>query len=493
MSPSQPIPSAPRRARRPVPWGLVALVTVLVVFAAGIVHLFELRFDVGDVYPPYSTLRTDPLGAKAFFESLAALPGLRVERSLRPLSALGTEPLRPADYDNGEKTFTCFVLGEDALEWPFLLEPVEVERLEDIMRRGGRVVITFQPTSVEPSLERLSGARSSRLEHRPGSGRAGPTAERLAAKKLPPDLIERWGIDLVRLAGKAASGRSDAPLDITPPAPSAGKLAYATPDPALAMRGGPDAAFALDREAVPWHSVVDFRTGTVMSVASRWHSLYKRRGRPVIVARPFGTAGGELVLVGDSYFLSNEGLRNDPSPAVLAALVGDGRRVIFDESHLDIREQPGLMTLARRYRLQGALASVTLLVALFVWRNLVSLVPLGRGSEAGSRADEDTVRGHSADSGYLNLLRRSVRPRDLAAVCLAQWETGAANARKLGSAGGSSSMESAERVRAVVEHETARPARKRSPVAVIYRAMCATARQKDSRSTVQGPKTEAAG
>ncbi|MBE7219070.1 MAG: hypothetical protein INR64_11415, partial [Caulobacteraceae bacterium] len=416
---------------------------MLIVFAAGVVRLFELRFDVGDVYPPYSTLRSDPLGAKAFFESLSALPGLRVERSLRPLSALGTEPLRPADYDNGERTFTCFDLGEDALEWPFLLEPAAVERLEAIMARGGRVVLSFQPTTVPPSLERLSSLRVSRLERRDAPDHRGPTAERLAEKQRPPDLIARWGIDFVRATGRASAGRAAEPTGV------------ATPAAGLAARRGPDAAFALGQEAVPWRSVVDFRTGTVRAVASRWRALYQRRGRPVIVARPFGTAGGELVLVGDSYFLSNEGLRDAASPAVLAALVGDGRRVIFDESHLDIREQPGLMTLARRYRLQGALASLALLVALFVWRNVVSLVPLRREQDGSTSAEADTVAGHSVEAGYLNLLRRSVRPRELPAVCLAQWEMG----------GGAA----AERVRAVVAHEAAQPARRRSPVALVYR------------------------
>ena len=107
------------------------------------------------------------------------------------------------------------------------------------------------------------------------------------------------------------------------------------------MRGGPDAAFAVGKEAVRWHSVVDFQRDTVTALVNRWHALYDRRGQPVIVARPFGTAGGELILVGDSYFLSNEGLRNEPSPALLAALGGGGRRVIFDESHLNItRSEP---------------------------------------------------------------------------------------------------------------------------------------------------------
>ncbi len=480
--PPAPPTAEPRRARWRVPWGAVALVGVLVVFAAGVVHLFELRFDVGDVYPPYSTLRSDPLGAKVFFASLEALPGLRTERSLRPWSALGTEPLRPADYDNGEKTFTCFDLGVDADEWPFLLEPAAVERLEAIMHRGGRVVITFQPTTSLPTLERLSAARSSGGEpRRTGRGREGPTARRLAEQKLPPDLIVRWGIDFRRREPKAAAGPHGTPAPA--PTPAADTAEFATPDPALAVRGGPDAAFATDKEAVSWHSALDFRTDTVIARAARWHALYDRRGRPVIVARPFGYAGGELILVGDSYFLSNEGLRDDPSPAVLAALVGDGRRVIFDESHLNIREEPGLMTLARRYRLQGALAAVALLVALFVWRNLVSLVPVRRSSGAYGPASVDAVLGQSAGSGYLNLLRRSVRPRDLPAVCLAQWETGAAGARRTGEGGASAGVpltaQSIERLRAVLVQESAQPARKRSPIAAIYQAMCAAARQKE--------------
>ncbi len=476
--------TAPRPPRRRVPWGIVALAALLVVFAAGVVHLFELRFDVGDVYPPYSTLRSDPLGAKAFFASLEALPGLRTERSLRPLSALGTEPLRPADYDNGEKMFTCFDLGTDAHGWPFLFPPESVERLEAIMRRGGRVVITFQPTTTTPTLEALSGARDDHAEPRKSAGGDGPTARMLAEKSRSPDLILRWGIDFYRQQGKSRSGHTDdthnIPVPAGSPTPPADAVEYATPDPALTLRGGPDAAFAVDGEAVPWHSALDFRTDNIIARASRWHPLYNRRGRPVMVARPFGTAGGELILAGDSYFLSNEGLRNDPSPAVLAALVGNGQRVIFDESHLDIREEPGLMTLARRYRLQGALAAIVLLVALFVWRNLVSLVPVRAGS--GSTVGENTVLGQSAGSGYLNLLRRSVRPRDLPAVCLAQWETGAAGGRGAGDTGKNAGVPltagSLERVRAVLAKETSRGARKRSPVAAVYRAMCAAARQK---------------
>ena len=79
----------PRARRRRLPLSALALAAALVVFGWGIVHLFELRFAGGDVYPAYSTLRRDPLGAAIYHDALAALPGLSVERNLRPLASLG--------------------------------------------------------------------------------------------------------------------------------------------------------------------------------------------------------------------------------------------------------------------------------------------------------------------------------------------------------------------------------------------------------------------
>ena len=463
--PAVPDPAVPAaRARRAVPWGAVGLVVALLVFAAGVLRLFELRFDVGDVYPLYSTLRSDPLGAKAFFASLDALPGRRAERSLQPLASLGTEPLCPADRDNGERGFTCFYLGADANDWPYLFDPEAAARLETIMNRGGRVVVTFQPTRTVPSVESLSAARSA---HSPGgnsSPRQGPAARRVAKRAAMPDLIARWGIDFRRRSARSDTRGTDATHTLPGATPAPEPTEYASPDPALAGDPGPDGAFAAGQEAVAWHSALDFRTDTVPGALLRWSRLYARLGRPVVVSRPFGLAGGRLVLVGDSYFLSNEGLRDDPAPALLAALVGRGQRAIFDESHLGLNEEPGLATLARRYRLQGAIAALGLLVALFVWRNVVSLVPV-RPAAGGEGEGAEVITGHSAGTGYLNLLRRSVRPRDLPATCLAQWESGAAP-RPPGAP---------ERLRAMLAEQAALPARRRSSAATLYRAMCAAA------------------
>jgi len=66
---------------------LILLGLALAGFIYGLVHLFSLRFEAGDNYPPYSSLRADPLGTKALFDSLDPLVPAR--RNLLPLSKLG--------------------------------------------------------------------------------------------------------------------------------------------------------------------------------------------------------------------------------------------------------------------------------------------------------------------------------------------------------------------------------------------------------------------
>ena len=57
-------------------------------FALGVVYLLILRFGQGDVYPAYSSLRSDPLGARALFDSLEELGGRDVQRNYEPLERM---------------------------------------------------------------------------------------------------------------------------------------------------------------------------------------------------------------------------------------------------------------------------------------------------------------------------------------------------------------------------------------------------------------------
>src|SRR4026208_2031309 len=64
------------------------LAVIAAVFIFGLAYLFQLRYEAGDVYPAYSSLRTDPLGTKAFFESLERIGDLTVQRNLFDLDRL---------------------------------------------------------------------------------------------------------------------------------------------------------------------------------------------------------------------------------------------------------------------------------------------------------------------------------------------------------------------------------------------------------------------
>lgn len=475
---------------------LLGLAAAFALFGVATVELFQLRFETGDVYPPYSTLRSDPLGAAAFYEALEGQRGLRVERNLRGLERLGQGPVgilgrRTAGTNGSRAALVCFFLGEDPYSgWPVAMDKPDLERLEEIMRTGGRVVMTFLPGKVPLTVEGLEHGRDLGLDATPSpfpspssSPKHDPEQEKKEAERRARDeqaraeyerrdLIKRWGLDFSRLDRKKDRRANSSSTPTPPPARfTLPRLPGESPAPTVAIAAAkaalpvPGGALAEAGEA-PWHTALDFDVETPAARAAGWHALYTREGKPVIVARPYGLRGGELMLASDSYFLSNEALEQEPNPALLAGLVGDRRWIIFDESRHGLEENPGLMTLARRYGLQGALAAVGLLVGLFIWRSVVSLVPPSPAAED-AWAGSGSVAGRDAAAGFLNLLKRGVPPRELLGACLAQWQGGVG--------GRVPEAAAVARVRAAAETEAARPAGQRSPAAA-YRAMCAAVR-----------------
>ena len=70
---------------------LLSLILALLLvggFVYGVTRLFLLRYEVGDVYPEYSSLRSDPLGTKAIADALDALPNVDIQRNFKPLPKL---------------------------------------------------------------------------------------------------------------------------------------------------------------------------------------------------------------------------------------------------------------------------------------------------------------------------------------------------------------------------------------------------------------------
>ena len=120
--------------------GAVSVIAALLIAAAGlaaIALLFELRFAAGDVYARYSSLRSDPVGVRALYESLARLPELSVERSFVPM-----ERRRDAHA-------TVFYLGAGLGE--LTAEKSELRlQLQKTAARDNYVVVSLAPFSRKP-------------------------------------------------------------------------------------------------------------------------------------------------------------------------------------------------------------------------------------------------------------------------------------------------------------------------------------------------------
>ena len=124
-----PTNAALQAARRAGPNRAGYFVIALALAAAFVwtaLRLLGVQFATGDVYPEYSSLRTDPLGTKLLYDSLAALPGIAVNRGYLPLA-----------FYKGNAS-TVLLLG---VRPPALDDAEFLTTLERIARRGNRVVV----------------------------------------------------------------------------------------------------------------------------------------------------------------------------------------------------------------------------------------------------------------------------------------------------------------------------------------------------------------
>ena len=379
---------------------LLALAALLALFAWGLFHLFQLRFETGDVYPPYSSLRSDPLGTKALYEGLDNLHGLEVQRFIQRLDKL----------PGGRKT-ALLVLGADASDMERSTLD-EYRKLEQFMFDGGRIVISFAPLNTRPwTARRPQGTKptgdDSSSDNDPKKNRdpqkGDPQGRRRPDREREDDpnagliaLRDRWNVDF---------GYENLPKDAAGDYESvrARKMVFGNlPD------------------SIIWHTALYFdKAGT------NWNVVFARDRRPVLIERRFGR--GALVLSADSYFLSNEAMRGERHPELLSWLIGPNAIVLFDETHLGVIEAPGVAALVRKYHLAGLVLGLLLLAGLFVWKNAVRFVP--GGVERAADAPVDAVAGKESAAGFLNLLRRSVPPSELLAVCLKEWKRARAHGR----------------------------------------------------------------
>jgi hypothetical protein len=400
---------------------LILLLGCVAALTFGLVRLFQLRFEVGDVYPAYSTLRSDPLGTMAFYESLGQVPGISTRRDF------STENLLP------EEPRTVYLqLAGSAYDWDWV--PADLSRELDVfLARGNRLVITFFPQTVafsDPEEEDETNSVDSAQSRAKGEKM---TPDKPKKKKKTDDedqgveLTERWGFgtDFIKL-----TQFNDAfePVRVE------------------------------NKTDLPLPRVLDWYSGAVFTnLDSAWRVIYARGTRAVLIERQFGK--GSVVMATDSYFVSNEAMEKDRHAALLAWLVGANQNAVFDEAHFGVVETSGVAMLMRKYRLHGLAAGLLLLAGLFIWKNAGSLVPPHAEEER-----QGFIAGKDSAAGFVNLLRRSIAPRDLLPVCFAEWKKSAGPA-------GQHSVPRRQQAEAVFQAEISLPPKARNPVAT-YKTIC---------------------
>jgi len=341
-------------------------------------HLVLLRFSTGQDFAPYSTLRADPLGAKALYEALGQLPGASTARLFDNIPDLGAGAGK-----------TLFLLGMQSS----IGAKKDFEVLQDFAATGGRIVITYSADKYVAQ----TGTKDSEKEESPKPPTAPakkefPERERIEHSIDSRTFEEVWNFKTRKLP-RPESAKDE-------PAKSVEVVNERTP---------------ATPQSLPWHSRLYFE-----DLDPAWRLVYLWRETPlsaprtVVMERPWHA--GTIVLCSDSYLLSNEAMRLDRKPEFIAWLAGASHELLFDETHLGTSYEPGLMVLIRRYRLHGALLLMLALALLFCWKNMTSLLPKRPVLPAANG-----LAGPAASSAIENLLRRTIPARRILAVCVEEW------------------------------------------------------------------------
>ncbi len=444
--------ASPNMRRNPA-IALIFLVGVLAASAWCLSAVIGMRFATGEVYPPGSTQRTDPMGVKALFEAVDRLPDTTAERNFRALAKLqgaAGQTLVLADIH----PIAFYRSSDMRVSDGKTIKGIDGDAVVRFAAGGGRVVLAlaasrdltskvwkgFQDGMREREEERRKKEEANKDDtKKDDSGK--DDAKKNDAKDKPATPEDK--------ARKSPSARDDEDDDLPMPAKPAKSVKEAlhlgiSRDqlPPLAEGGHPlstpEGIAVLDGSLPLWQSqtCLDLDPPAEDSddekdakkeaddaskdeapgpAANPWRVLATVDGKPVLAEKQFGA--GSIVVATDSYFFSNQALLMHPVPEFLAWLMGNAQRVIFDETHLGTQEDPGIMALARRYRLHGFFVGGILLFALFVWQSSSSLVPSTDDAPSNGRA----VAGQGAVAGLVSLLRRGVSRSRLLQACFDQW------------------------------------------------------------------------
>jgi hypothetical protein len=246
-----------------------------------------------------------------------------------------------------------FYAGQSIRSLEFLA-PKELEVFEHLAENGARVVLLLAPDGM---IERREKSKT----------------KREGTKLTEPTLKNRWGIEVAY--------REGLPKDTTD---------------ALLVKLG----------LVPF-------TWKFASWTRDWMPSQTRDASPLFLERHFGK--GSILLISNAKLFTNRELLTRPDGLILAAVPGQHRQVIFDESHLGILDTGSVAGLATAHHLQWLLLGFIAVAVLYIWRSAVSFVP------PTGRQAEPSVAGQSAYVALSRLLMQSVPKRSVLLVAAEEW------------------------------------------------------------------------
>ena len=376
-------------------------IALVLAFCYGLVQLFLLRFQSGDVYPPYSSLRSDPLGTRALYESLVLINPAAVSRNYNPFPDIQFEDTTSFMY-LGATVFDPEAVSEDF-----------AETVDQLTTAGGRLVLAFLPLGKsgpkclpcddnhQEESESSDGAGSKAETGPEPDSDAGPSAENAESKKPQTQEESADDLDHPFAAFKSVSLKDQ------------WGVSFEFDDTAEKQRRAivSDASGAQSlSDSIAWHSTLYFD-----ELDKSWRVLYRQYGKPVIVERHYKE--GSILLCADAFVFSNEALRSERHSEVLTRLIGPHNHIVFDEAHLGIHKVPGVAELIRRFGFHWFFASVALLFALFIWKNSASFVP-----PADDAMESNANQGRDSAQGLVSLLRRNIPKKNVLAVGIAEWK-----------------------------------------------------------------------
>jgi hypothetical protein len=165
-----------------------------------------------------------------------------------------------------------------------------------------------------------------------------------------------------------------------------------------------------------WHVKFGFDKGQkwlYFAEAPDWRVLDRDGARILAIERSFQK--GSMVLFAESRDFSNRSVAKLDRVDRISAAIGAESRIVFDEQHFGLTESGTVVGLARRFRLTGMAIGLALCAALFIWKNATSFPP-----PAGT-VPRESLSGRTSMAGLNTLLRRHIKPADLAATCWSEW------------------------------------------------------------------------